>query len=115
MKWEFVETWKGLSNQPVMVAYEVRLLFVDGEPRAEIDIDGHMVLCRVLASVLGTEKGLKFFFLRNREEHVLPIFKPGDLLFEIRKERGRILTHWASLQPTFDENCKPGSYFKPAK
>ena len=113
--WEFVESWKGLSGQPEMVSYELRLISINGQAQAELDIDGHQMLCRVLASVKPSAGGLRFLFLRNREDHVLPKFEPGELMFELRKENGQAKTIWGALQPAFDEHQVPGIYLRPKK
>ncbi len=79
----------------------------------DIDIDGYQTMERIRAVGKVEGQSLRIFFQSIRQDHIeRKKYLRGDVLLELSKVNGRVLTKWRSIEPELEQNKKDGVYFE---
>lgn len=93
----FAET--GGKNTGMVIDYSITVREADGALAADIDADGFQTSMRLACTVKAAGNKIQLFFKNYREDNLLDIFKPGELLLSLEMVKGKILTYWAAITP----------------
>ncbi|NWJ39501.1 MAG: hypothetical protein HXX12_00835 [Geothrix sp.] len=112
--WEFQETWPGPQETTNCVVYKIHIMRRGVGLGAQIESDGYMTLGRVLATAKQEGGTIRLYFLKAQSDDRSPQYKPGELLLELSKSKGKTITTWHAFLPTLDKFQSPGEYFQQA-
>ena len=112
-RWKFDECWPSKTGEVHnCVVYVLNIKPIGNKLIVDIDIDGYQILRRIRGVVRVTEKGIAIVFLGVRKGDSGKIYEKEEVLVELNRHDGSVLTTWRTLQPMLDEYRSVGVYFQ---
>ena len=101
---------EGIPNRRIW-GYNMWIYEKDNAYYAEISIDGHMTVKRLLATVRGDVNNVEIVFEGYFSRSDNAYYSVGDTLFNLERKENEILTYWDKLQPNIDDNRESGKVY----
>lgn len=116
-RWDWQECWPSLTGDNNCVFYELDIKQQEKNLVIDFDMTGYMANYHKMAQGKITPNKLQIIYSSTREEEGSEdmggdLFKKGEVLFELVKQKEKVLTRWKKLKPELDEHQNPGVYFK---
>lgn len=115
--WEFTECWQGVNKiEHPCIIYELHISQAGDQTIADLDLDGFQTMSRIRGAVERTTNGVRITFAGIREPGSFDnTYNAGDVLFELSRKNGRVLTTWKNMTPELDKNKRTGVHFVKVK
>lgn len=116
-RWEWQECWPSLAGDSNCVFYELNIKQQGDKLITDFDMIGYMAFYHKRAIGKITKNGLRVVYSATRkddgaEDIQVELFKKGDVLFELVRQKEEVVTVWKKLKPELDEHQNTGVYFK---
>ena len=109
-QYTFTET--GNRNSGEVLDYVITVRQRKGSFVADVDIDGFQTSTRLRCAARAAGNRLSLYLTGYRAENAGEPYKKGDLLLSLEQSGGKLLTHWAEIQPQLRRLKNGGEYFK---
>jgi len=113
-RWHFGESWSALNSTGIgeYVIYELDIRQANNHLVGNLTGNGFMTLMRVDAEIKPIKNGIQVILGSVRADDMSSkAYVKGDVLFELIREKNRVITRWKKLKANLDENKKTDVHF----
>ena len=104
-KYLYNEFWTSDVNDKVYgVRYIIDVYNEENDYFAEIIIDGHLIMRKLIVRVSGDENNIDLIYESDEPGTLREIYEKGDVLLSLKRDGENIFLEWGELKPVLREN-----------
>jgi hypothetical protein len=95
---------KAIAGYDMLMVWHLEIKQENKDLMALVEVNGQQTNMVIQAKVLGDNQQIKLVFEKGIDGFGYDNLKKGDVLFELKKDLGKVLTKWVNLKPILTEN-----------
>ena len=100
---------EALAGYNMIMMWNLNIYKENNDYYAKIEINGQQTFMVIKAKIDGDDDQIRLCFDKEVDGFGFDEFKDGDVLFQLKKDKGNLVTNWNKLTPLLSENFKNSS------